>query len=230
MESKKTDGRRQPTFFKMNADRWLHSSTRWELNHEQRLLWVDVLARGALFGGVIEVPALTTRGGGKPSFQLLAQQLGFEEKFIASSFKVYEKFGKVRKSYDKQEVKFYYKIVKWEEYQNPFLWGKSRKTEKKDTGDEGRNNVSPFLQRGEEKRREEKRGEQTADDGLPPLPKNLEFKVQDKFKNMRAAIRERARQAEDVEYQHKNQIHKEDIEKDVERMTRTYIELIEDYR
>jgi hypothetical protein len=238
MESKNPNLRRKPTYFKVAAERWLTSSTRGECNPIERALWIDLLALGALYGGIVEVPAFKVPGAGKPNFKILAQQLGFDEKLIETTFQLFETYGKLSKTYDKKEVKFYYKILKWEEYQSPFLWGKPKKPRKKASEEDVRNNVpSPALnpdigeeRRGEEIKGEERRGEQTPDDGLPPIPKNLEFKVQDKLKNMRAAIRERARQVEDVSYQHRAQISAEEIQRDLERMTRLFIEAVEDYR
>jgi len=186
MESKNPTLRRKPTYFKVAAERWLTSSTRGECNPTERALWIDLLALGALYGGIVEVPAFKVPGAGKPNFKILAQQLGFDEKLVETTFQLFETYGKLSKTYDKKEVKFYYRILKWEEYQSPFLWGKLRKPRKKAGEDDVRNNVSSPVSNpdiGEERRGKERIGKDIRGDKIreeksgesPPSPQKTEF-------------------------------------------------------
>jgi hypothetical protein len=232
MESK-IEKRRQSTFFKISAERWLTSSTRFELTAEQRAIWIDVLAFGALFGGVVEIGAIKTKSRVKANFKPIAQQLNVDEGSVEAAFRLYEGSGKLHKTYDKKEVKFYYEIMKWEEYQSPFLWGepgKKGKKGKKDPDEHNvKKNVSPFSLL-EEIKREKIKG---VESDLPPLPKNLAFKVQDELKTMRAELlanrREGARLLADPVEMKRKGFTKEDIEAKLERQKKEFVDKVEDY-
>lgn len=123
------DKRRQATWFKINAERWMTSSTRIELKVEERAVWVDVLAMAALNGGIIEAPAISSSKGGRPqpNFSLFASNMMLPLSLVEHCFNLFLTYGKLSLIYDKPERKFYYKVAKWEQYQDSFLWGNGEK-------------------------------------------------------------------------------------------------------
>ena len=118
-ESKK----RKPTFITINAERWITSSTRYELTIPQRLVWVDFLVAAANQGGVIEVMAITQKGKRpKPYFKQLANYLNLPTKLVEECVALFSVTGKLTSTYCPLEKKFYFEIVKWRDYQFKFLW------------------------------------------------------------------------------------------------------------
>jgi len=190
--------RRQPTFFKINAERWMTSSTRIELKVEERAVWVDVLAMGALYGGVVEIPSKVSIKGGKPKpdFKLFASSMLLNETLVEHCFNLFQTSGKLQQTYDKPERKFYYKITKWELYQSEYLWGENeKKPPKKAIQENDKKRGGSFDQiRLDEIRREKRRGED-----LPPIPKNIDFEYKDKLQKIGVQVMELREKLERLE-------------------------------
>lgn len=123
MEENEKGKKRKPTFITINAERWITSSTRYELTIPQRLVWVDFLVAAANQGGVIEVMAVTQKGKRpRPYFKQLANYLNLPNKLVEECVALFSLTGKLTSTYCPLEKKFYFEIVKWRDYQFKFLW------------------------------------------------------------------------------------------------------------
>jgi hypothetical protein len=220
------------TWIKLYCDKWLRGSLRKE-GPELRGIWADLLAMAGdnSFGeeGTIE----------------LAQGVGFTDETIAGVLNVPVKLWRSVKGrlVDHPEpgetrLEVYFlgqgyglRVLNWSRYQSEYNRQKPYRL---------KSPLHPPSEEKEEERRErgdsegavtEVTGEVTekVTDALPPIPKQAPFDIKDKLKNLRHIINEKSRHLEDPDYQQRCQITPEWLRKDIEKRTREYVELVNDY-
>ncbi len=130
MENKPKKGRPE-TRLQLWAENWLHGSTRVEMNHEKRAIWIDFLALASMHRGRIIVPAKVVNRTPKPNFILVASEFLASEALIEECFQLFVSNGKVSVRYDSVERKFILVVAKWEQYQDKYLHYRPEKSEKK---------------------------------------------------------------------------------------------------
>ena len=102
---------RASTHFKFYSEKYLWGSTRSELLPDEKSVWVDFLCLASLNFGEVEIF----------SRDQIAGQLLIERELLDRSIKKFIEHEKVKRNYRKKEKKEIFKIVKWNQYQAPYL-------------------------------------------------------------------------------------------------------------
>ncbi len=165
----------------------------------------------------------------------LASKLIVPSDVLKRAIKKFEKVKKIETFFEKKENKRIAKIVKWEEYQSDILISQTKRIVKHDNNESQKDEKQNYTIRKHDTdkirkdkiRKDKKREEEN--DGIPPIPKNLDFKIQDNLRNLRAQIRNKKQrlQLTEEELMKKHRITKLDVEKDIEKLTTEFIEIIE---
>ena len=158
-------------WFKIHGERWFMGSTRWELNAEQRAVWVDLLARAS----INEPP-------GQIDFysqEQLAQQFNVDLKLLKSTIKRCVEKKKLKVSEKKQKIS----IINWKKYQSEYQrqkpYREQHKSQSKVTKMEDNScNKVTLRKEGEEKRLEIEKKENKEDEKREEslTPNNNSFK------------------------------------------------------
>jgi len=189
------------THFAMHAEKWLDGSTQQELKDDEQACFVKMLARAALTGA--DPP-------GEIYFvndEHLAIQIRCSLELTQRTAEKCKKYKKIKISPKKSENVFVLSFPKWKNYQHIYLHQKAYRARQKalkekqkkqyETGTKKDNHDITGYSTLCNKIRDDKRGEKNDnigggedEDKLPPIPKNLPFKIQDKLQELRASIRE----------------------------------------
>jgi hypothetical protein len=213
-------------WFKVYAEKWLMGSTRWELTLEERAIWTDFLALASLN----EPPGQFIFHSKKQ----LSDQLRASPKKIEKAIKKFVDFNKIEADFTANSIM----ISNWKKYQSEYLRQKPYRSP-----DKGRKPCNEVMSENvtvlpvEEKREEENikegeaEGEQNTSNGagLPPIPKYLNFKIQDRLREIQAQYREGIRQKRTKEYL----IHghsEEAVDREIARLKQSYCTLLENYK
>ncbi len=109
-------------WFKIYGQKWLLSPIRWELTHEQRAIWVDILARASLN----EPPGQI----GFYSLEQLAHQFNVDIKLLSETIKRLVELKMIKFSEKKKKIV----ILNWKKYQSEYERQKTyRKANKEDS-------------------------------------------------------------------------------------------------
>ncbi|MBW2645931.1 MAG: hypothetical protein JRE23_07110 [Deltaproteobacteria bacterium] len=149
-KEKRQAGRRPDTRFWMFSEQWLFGSTRSEMTHSERAVFIDLLALASMQGGKIEVYAR----------EQLASQLLCPLELLNNTIEKCINNGKFRKTFNKKENKEVFYVVKWRTYQPEYLWPQPKKTEGKKRCAKAGGSDAHVDNRREEKRKEEKKDEE----------------------------------------------------------------------
>ena len=194
-------------------DSWLFGSTRIELTLEQRAIWIDLLAFAGKDQGFIRA-----NEGIPYPIEQLAGLLRVPVELLKLTIDRCLETGKLTKMPDETLY-----ITNWKRYKLTPQYRRRLKEEESPKEEE----------RIEEKRVEESKGKGNTvsqkGNTLPPIPKGLDFKVQDNLKNMRAIIRQLEREYEDKDYLRRAGINEEEMLTKITKLQKEYCTAIEDY-
>jgi hypothetical protein len=215
-------------WFKVHSEKWLMGSTRWELTLEDRAIWTDFLALASL-----------NDPPGQFSFHSLKQlsdQLKASPKKIEKAMKKFIDFKKISVDFAANSVV----IANWKKYQSEYSRQKPYRSpgkEKKVCNSVTTESVTelPVEERRGEEIREEGEGEreENAPEGadLPPIPKYLDFKIQDQLREIRANYREgiRLKNGDPKKWQYQG-LTIEQVDGEIARLKKSYCTLLEDFK
>lgn len=117
---------RTTTYFKFYSEKYLWGSIRWQLEPDERSVWVDFLSLATMKFGDVEIH----------SRDQLAQQLLISRELLDRSIDKFIKYKKVESHYNKDEEKEIFSITKWNQYQADYLT-KREKRAKRSQGEQG---------------------------------------------------------------------------------------------
>lgn len=219
-----SEGKKPEIFFLMYAEKFLWGTMKAELAVGERAVWIDFLCLAATFEGKVDITYT----------KKLASMCVVPHELLKKSIKKFVKTKRIKIQHDKKESKIYAVIQKWDLYQTNYLGGKKKARRKlSDAQNAPKKNYAMRIRDIEEKRLDKKRLEERkeeeslrGEEDLSPLPKNLDLKLQDKFREMRAQIRREHKWLElsDEELLKKHRATKDDIKKSIKTRTAEYIE------
>lgn len=215
------DGRKPDIWFAMYAEKFLWGTLKAELEVDERAVWVDFLCLAATFEGKIDITYP----------EKLAGMLVIPTELLKKAIEKFKKTKRVKILNDQKEGKVFAIITKWNLYQTEYLGGmrkiKGKKSDAHNSPMEKKAMRKTPIQdkTGEDSTGEDRRGEEN----LPQIPKNLEFKIQDNLRNLRAQIRDEKQwlSLSDEELLKEHRATKQDVEKDIEKLTTQFMEIIE---
>ena len=206
-------------WFKLYSEKWLIGSTRWELTLEERAIWTDFLALASL-----NAPP------GQFSYHSLKQlsdQLKASTKKIEKAMKKFVEFKKIEADFAANSVV----IANWKKYQSEY----SRQKPYRNPGKQEKvcNEVTGECVTKlplEERRREVEGEEEGEGEDFPPIPDNLAFNIQDQLKEIRAQYREMKRLRENPRRYQSRGFTKEEVDREIARIRKSYCQKIEDFK
>lgn len=111
---------RAKTHFKFYSEQYLiGGSTRIELLPDERSVWLDFLCLGSLNFGKVEIF----------DRDATAAQLIIYRELLDRGIKKFLRFKKVSRKYDKKQKKEIFTILKWSQYQAPYLTKRLKKSD-----------------------------------------------------------------------------------------------------
>ena len=177
-EEKKSGRRSEPRVW-LYTEHWLWGSTRSEYTLEERAIFIDLLCLGITGMGKVDIT--------HP--KQLATQLLVPFDILQSTIDKGIKYGKFAIKKDKKHLtafKTYLTILNWKRYQPQYLHEKPLKSTRRARSDKGGKrdaHVGPIYKSiGEDSIG----GEGTLQ--IPPIPKDLPFKIKDQLSEMKAYI------------------------------------------
>lgn len=214
-----SEGRKPDIWFAMYAEKFLWGTLKSELNVEERAVWIDFLCLAATFEGRIDITYP----------RKLAAMLVVPCELLQKAVKKFKKTKRIKIHRDRKDGKVYAIVTKWSLYQTEYLGGtRVRATQKPHIEKKAQRKGALQEKRREDITKEDKRGEEN---GLPPIPKNIDFAIQDQLKETRKSIREKTRlltlNEEQLLKQHR--ITRPELEANIARLTAEYTTTIEDY-
>jgi hypothetical protein len=205
-------------WFKIHAQRWFLGSTRFELSPEQRAAWIDVLARASLNDPPGEFEYY--------SLEQLAAQFQMSLILVKNSLKRFVEVKKIAHDPKKKSIK----ILNWAKYQSEYERQKPYRKKQECNLVTAKNVTKLSLDKIRDRIEEEGEGEgEQKGSTLPPIPKDLDFKIKDKLKDMRANIRKMEREYEDKDYLRKAGINEEEMLSEITKRQKEYCTAIEDF-
>lgn len=213
--------KRQKPWFKIFPDDYLWGSTKAELKPDERSVWIDFLCIATYHKGFVDITYPKE----------LACKFIIPLPLLNRCIKKFEKFGKIKIIYEKKEKKKLAKITKWEKYQHRILTSEGERSEKDEDNDA---TLGAHLRCDSNKdkiRRDKKREEEREENGLPSIPKNLEFKTRDVLIEKRAWVRKLRKLYEDKDWERgRSERTEEELLEEIREAEKDYCDMVDEYK
>lgn len=211
-------------YIRLHVNEYLWGTTKGELDLEERAIWIDFLCVGIYKQGMVDITYLPQ----------LAEKLNVPLKVLQRAVKKFEKNKKIQIIADKNDLKKFAKIKNWKKYQADIFIRQRKRITKKGKSDASK---APRLSdaskptRQDKIREDKKRGEEREENGLPPIPKNLEFKTRDVLIEKRAWVRKLRKLYADKDWEReRSERTEEELLEEIREAEKDYCDMVDEYK